>query len=57
MKILHIFKKEPDEETKKLVELMSEGKETKTFELYKGNVNYEELIDLLFECDKAVTWW
>lgn len=57
MKILHIFKKKPDEETKKLVELMSEGKETKTFELYKENVNYEQLIDLLFECDKTVTWW
>ncbi len=57
MKILHIFKKEPDEETKKLAELMSEGEESKTFELYKENVNYEQLIDLLFECDKAVTWW
>jgi hypothetical protein len=57
MKILHVFKKEPDEETKKLAELMSEGEESKTFELYKENVNYEQLIDLLFECDKTVTWW
>ena len=57
MKILHIFKKEPDEETKKLVELMSEGEEIKQFELYKGDPNYEQLIDLVFEHDKVVTWW
>lgn len=57
MKILHIFKKEPNEEVKNLVEIVSEGEESKTFELYKENVNYEELIDLVFECDKTVTWW
>jgi len=57
MKILHIFKTEPNDEVKKLVEIMSEGEETKTFELYKENVNYEELIDLVFECDKVISWW
>lgn len=57
MKILHIFKTEPNDEVKKLVEIMSEGEETKTFELYKENVNYEELIDLMFECDKVISWW
>ncbi|MCD6254928.1 MAG: hypothetical protein LWW78_05900 [Deltaproteobacteria bacterium] len=57
MKILHIFKTEPNDEVKKLVEIMSEGEEAKTFELYKENVNYEELIDLVFECDKVISWW
>ncbi len=57
MKILHIFKTEPNDEVKKLVEIMSEGEEAKTFELYKENVNYEELIDLMFECDKVISWW
>jgi hypothetical protein len=57
MKILHIFKKEPNEETKKLAEIMSEGEEAKTFELYKGNVDYNKLIDLIFESDKTLTWW
>lgn len=57
MKILHIFKKEPNEEVKKLVKIVSEGEESKTFDLYKDGVNYEELIDLLFECDKAISWW
>ncbi|MBE9571613.1 MAG: hypothetical protein IMF11_13375 [Proteobacteria bacterium] len=57
MKTLHIFKTEPDEETKILAELMSEGEESKQFELYKGDANYEQLIDLVFEHDKVVTWW
>ncbi len=57
MKILHVFKKEPDDEVKKLMEVMSEGEESKQFELYKGDANYEELIDLVFAHDKVVTWW
>lgn len=57
MKILHVFKKEPDDEVKKLMEVMSEGEESKQFELYKADANYEELIDLVFAHDKVVTWW
>jgi hypothetical protein len=57
MKILHLFKKEPNDEVKKLMEIMSEGEETKQFDLYKGDVNYDQLIDLIFEHDKVVTWW
>ncbi len=57
MKILHVFKKEPDDEVKKLMEVMSEGEESKQFGLDKADANYEELIDLIFAHDQVVSWW
>ena len=57
MKLLHVLRSEPDDEVKKLMEILSEGTESKTFELYKGTVDYNKLIDLVFEHDKVVTWW
>lgn len=57
MKILHVLRNEPNDEVKKLMELVSQGEETKQFELYKGDVNYDQLIDLVFGHDKVITWW
>lgn len=57
MKLLHVLRSEPDDEVKKLVEILSDGTESKTFGLYKGAANYDELIDLVFEHDKVITWW
>lgn len=57
MKILHIFKSEPDETTKILVDIVSNGKETTFFDLFKDDADYDELIDLIFEHDKVITWW
>ncbi|MBW1730205.1 MAG: hypothetical protein JRJ75_04910 [Deltaproteobacteria bacterium] len=57
MKILHIFKSEPDETTKILVDIVSNGKETTFFDLFKDDTDYDELIDLIFEHDKVITWW
>ncbi len=57
MKILHILKTEPDADTKTLIEIISKGEESTLFELYQGNVDYENLIDLIFDHDKVITWW
>jgi len=57
VRLLHVLRSEPDDEVKKLMEILSEGTESKTFELYKGTVDYNKLIDLVFEHDKVVTWW
>ncbi|MBW2036030.1 MAG: hypothetical protein JRI41_00930 [Deltaproteobacteria bacterium] len=57
MKILHIFKHEPDDEVKKLSAGISEGEEVSEFGLYEGNIDYGSLIDLIFEHDKVITWW
>jgi len=57
MKVLHIYKTEPDQTTKTLVNILSEGQEATEFELFKDDVDYEKLLDLIFEHDKVVTWW
>ena len=57
MKILHIYKTEPDDITLTLVEKMSEGDEISTFELYRDDADYDKLIEIVFEHEKIVTWW
>jgi len=59
MKILHIYKTEPDDVTKTLVGILSEGKEKTEFPLYQGKPDYGQLIDLIFEHDhdKVISWW
>jgi len=57
MKLLHILKSEPDEQTKTLMESLSQGGEATEFGLYEGAVDYGKLIDLIFEHKKVITWW
>ena len=57
MKILHIYKSEPDDNTKTLSGLLSEGQETTEYSLYEDQGDYEKLVDMLFEHDRVVTWW
>ncbi len=59
MKLLHIYRSEPNEEVKKLVALLNEGHEALEFKLYeaKEDADYDRLIQLLWEADKAITWW
>ena len=56
MSVLHIYRSEPDEITKKLAEALSD-EDTVEFKLYEGNVDYEELVKKIFECDKVICWW
>ena len=57
MKTLHILKSGPDENTKILMEIVSQGEETAVFKLFDGQPDYERLIDLIFEHDKTISWW
>lgn len=57
MKILHIQKSEPDEIVTKLMEPISEGNDVQQFELYKGDVDYDKLIELIFNHDTVISWW
>jgi hypothetical protein len=57
MKILHVLKSEPDQNTKTLIDLLSEGEESMQFNLYEKESDYEKLIDLVFESDQIVSWW
>ena len=57
MKLLHILKSEPDDNTKTLMNILSEGSETSEFPLYDEQADYEKLIDAIFENDKVISWW
>ena len=57
MKMLHIYKSEPDDNTKTLVEILSEGVEAAEFALYEESADYEKMIDMIFDHDKVVSWW
>ena len=57
MKILHILKSKPDEVTKTLMGLISDGEESSTFSLYESDPDYAKLLDLIFENDRTISWW
>lgn len=59
MKWLHVHKSEPDDITKTLMGILSDGEESTVFPLYEEDSDYEKLIDLIFEHDhdKVITWW
>ncbi len=57
MKTLHILKTEPDNNTRALIDSISQGEESTIFEIYDENVDYEKLIELIFEYDNTVSWW
>jgi hypothetical protein len=57
MKTLHILKSRPDENTRALMEILSQGEEPEVFSLFEGQPDYEKLIDLIFEHDKTISWW
>ena len=57
MKLLHILKSEPDENTRRLIESLSEGQNPELFPLYEGDVDYDKLLDLIFERDRLISWW
>jgi len=57
MNILHVFKSEPDAVIKKLIDPLSKGKKTRQFEMFHVDVDYDKLIELVFENDKVICWW
>jgi hypothetical protein len=57
MKILHVYRSQPDDETKKLVEIVSEGRETESFDLAADNPDYDQLVDKIFTADQTICWW
>jgi hypothetical protein len=57
MKLLHVLKSEPDNVIKTLMNASSEGNEVREFELFAKDVDYDNLVELIFENDKVISWW
>ena len=57
MKTLHLVKTEPDNNIKALIDIFSEGEEATVFNLYEPQTDYDELLNLIFDHDKIISWW
>lgn len=57
MKILHIFRSAPDTDVTTLSAAWAEGNEVSEFHLNRNDIDYDELVRLIFENDKALCWF
>ena len=57
MKILHVYRSEPTDDVKKLVEILSRDRDAKEYRLYIGDPNYDILVQMIKDADKTVSWW
>ena len=56
MQILHIMKTQPDETVVSLKKSLAE-QEGKVVVLYEGDVDWEALVDDIFDSEKVISWW
>ena len=60
-KILHLFKTEPDDMQRTLMDNLSKGCSNLEVPLYgedgDDNIDYDEIVDLIFEYDQVIAWW
>ena len=57
MKILHVYRSVPSETTKKLVAIVSEGRESDSFDLNVDKPDYNALVDQVMAADQTICWW
>lgn len=57
MKILNIYKSEPDATVSKLVEIVTRDRESDEFHLSVSNPDYDKLVDKIFAADQTISWW
>ncbi len=57
MKILNIYRSEPDATVKKLVEIVNRDREVDSFDLSVEKPDYDSLVDKIFSADQTICWW
>ena len=57
MKILHILKSEPDDNTRVLIDILSQDRDAVLYPLYEEDADYEQMLDLVFDSDQVISWW
>lgn len=56
MSTLHVLRSEPDEQVRELMRVVAGG-ENKQVALYRGDVDYDRLVEELFNHDRVICWW
>jgi hypothetical protein len=57
MKVLNVYRSEPDETVKKLVEIVSRDRDAVSFDLNVDSPDYDGLVDKIFAADQTICWW
>ncbi|HIJ91098.1 MAG: hypothetical protein OEV89_10400 [Desulfobulbaceae bacterium] len=57
MKLLNVYRSEPNDDTKKLVEIVSEGRDAEAFNLNVESPDYDALVDKVLAADQTICWW
>ena len=57
MKILNVYRNAPNDDVKKLVEIVSEGRDAESFDLNVDAPDYSKLVDMVFDADQTICWW
>jgi hypothetical protein len=57
MKTLHILRSEPSDFVKMLVEQISGYEESVEVPLYEGDIDYDCLLNYIFDSDRVISWW
>ena len=57
MKILHIMRTQPDEMVTLFIKGASQGHDIRRFPLYEDPVDYDRLVQDIFDSDRVFSWW
>ena len=57
MKVLNVYRSEPDATVKQLVEIVTRDRESDSFSLNTENPDYSALVDKIFAADQTISWW
>lgn len=57
MKILNVYRSQPDEVVGKLVEIVTRDRESDSFDLSVDSPDYDALVDKIFSADQTICWW
>jgi hypothetical protein len=57
MKILHILRSEPDDMVALFIRETDQGHDTQSFPLYQDPVDYDRLVQNIFDNDRVFSWW
>jgi len=57
MKVLNVYRSEPDDTVKKLVAIVTRDREADSFVLYQEKPDYDQLVDKIFAADQTICWW
>jgi hypothetical protein len=57
MKVLNVYRSQPDDTTKKLVEIVTRDRDSDTFDLNVDSPDYDQLVDKIMDADKTICWW